>query len=214
MEERFSSKKKKNTQNWEGISLKEAMKKPYFYVALLCIYLTGMALQSVNGVSSAHMKDCGIDTDSIANLLSLMSLVLMFSKMSTGFCFDRFGLRATLLFCVSCGAIAITMLALVSNTLMAAIYSVIIPFALPLETIMLPLIAMDLFGHYSYSKIMGIFVSVNTFGYATGTPLMNVMFDLTGTYRSTMLVLVAILICVGITMQFVITAARKTRTAA
>jgi len=61
---------------------------------------------------------------------------------------------------------------------------------------------------------MGIFVSVNTFGYATGTPLMNVMFDLTGTYRSTMLVLVAILICVGITMQFVITAARKTRTAA
>jgi len=149
MEERFSSKKKKNTQNWEGISLKEAMKKPYFYVALLCIYLTGMALQSVNGVSSAHMKDCGIDTDSIANLLSLMSLVLMFSKMSTGFCFDRFGLRATLLFCVSCGAIAITMLALVSNTLMAAIYSVIIPFALPLETIMLPLIAMDLFGHYS-----------------------------------------------------------------
>ncbi|MBQ6798271.1 MAG: MFS transporter [Oscillospiraceae bacterium] len=214
MEDRFSAKKKKNTQNWEGISLKEAMKKPYFYVALLCIYLTGMALQSVNGVSSAHMKDCGIDPDSIANLLSLMSLVLMFSKMSTGFCFDRFGLRATLLFCVSCGAVAISMLAMVSNTLMAAIYSVIIPFALPLETIMLPLIAMDLFGHRAYSKIMGIFVSVNTFGYATGTPLMNLMFDLTGTYRPTMLVLVVILIGVGITMQFVITAARKTRTAA
>ena len=213
MGERWSTKKHKKEDHWEGISLKEAMRKPYFYMALLCIYLTGMALQSINGVSSAHMRDCGIDTDSIANLLSLMSLVLMASKMSAGFCFDRFGLRATLLFCVSCGVVAISCLAMVSNTLMAAIYSVIIPFALPLETIMLPLIAMDLFGHHSYSKIMGIFVSVNTFGYATGAPIMNLMYDLTGTYRPTMLVMAGTLAVVGITMQFVITAARKVRAA-
>ena len=213
MGERFTQKKKKKkAQYWDGITLKEAMKKPYFYVALLCIYLTGMALQSINGVSSAHMKDSGIDTDSIANLLSLMSLVLMASKMSAGFSYDRFGLRATLLICVSCGVVAISCLAMVSNTLMAAIYSVIIPFALPLETIMLPLIAMDLFGQKSYSKIMGIFVSVNTFGYATGAPIMNLMYDLTGTYRPTMLVMAGTLAVVGATMQFVITAARKART--
>lgn len=210
LEERWTTKKRKKS-SWDGISLQEAMKKPYFYISLLCVYLTGMALQSINGVSSAHMRDCGIDPASVANLLSLMSLVLTISKMSTGFLFDRFGLRATLLFCVSCGIFAITCLALVSNTLMAAIYSVVIPFALPLETIMLPLIAMELFGGKSYSKIMGLFVSLNTFGYATGGPIMNLIFDRTGTYRITMLAMVGILIVVGIVMQFVITIARKNR---
>jgi len=143
--------------------------------------------------------------------LSLMSIVLMFSKMSTGFLFDRFGLRTTLLFAVCCGCVAITCLSNVSGTLLATLYSLIVPFAFPLETIMLPLIAMDLYGSHSYSKIMGLIVSVNTFGYSVGGPIMNMVFDRTGTYSKVMLVFVAILAAVGVTMQFVITAAHKER---
>ena len=77
----------------------------------------------------------------------------MASKIGTGFCFDRFGLRATMLICYLCGLISMTTLALVSNTFMAGVYSCISPFALPLETIILPLIAKDLFGYHSYSQI-------------------------------------------------------------
>ena len=135
----------------------------------------------------------------------------MASKIGTGFCFDRFGLRATMLICYLCGLISMTTLALVSNTFMAGVYSCISPFALPLETIILPLIAKDLFGYHSYSQIMGLIVSVNTLGYATGAPIMNLMYDLTGTYRPTMLVMVGLMAAVAITMQFVITAAHKYR---
>ena len=61
-------------------------------------------------------------------------------------------------------------------------YAVAASFALPMETVMLPIIAGDLFGDRSYAKIMGIVVSVNTAGYAVGTPLTNWVFDRTGSY--------------------------------
>jgi sugar phosphate permease len=202
---------KRSEDNWEGLSLKEAMRKPYFYVMMVCVFLTGLILQSICGISSAHMKDNGINTDSIATILSLSSLILMASKIGTGICFDRFGLRTTMMICYFCSLVSLTMLALVSNDLMAALYSIFNPFALPLETIMLPLIAKDLFGYHSYSQIMGLVVSVNTLGYATGGPIMNLMYDLTGTYRPTMLVMVGIMVVVAIAMQFVITAAHKCR---
>ena len=211
MGQRWSTKKHKKEDHWEGISLEAPIKKPYFYISLFCIFCTGMAIQAANGISSAHMKDCGIPNDTIANLLSMMSLILLFSKMGTGYLFDRFGLRKTFLFCILCGCIALTSLAFASTPLVAAMYSIVIPFAFPLETIMLPLIAMDLYGHHSYSKIMGLFVSFNTMGYAVGGPIMNLVFDRTGTYRSIIMVMVGILAAVGIVMQFVITAARKAR---
>ena len=49
-------------------------------------------------------------------------------------------------------------------------YGILSALALPLETIMLPLIAQDLFQGPQYNKMLGIIVSVNTAGYAVGTP--------------------------------------------
>ena len=210
-----NAKKKATASNtnkeWIGLSFKEAIRKPYFWLALVCVYLTGMILQSTGGVSSAHMKDCGVDPTAIAAILSVHSLILMASKIGTGFCFDKLGLRRTMLICYCCGIVSIIMLAMVSNTFMAGFYSCLSPFALPLETIMLPLIAKDLFGYHSYSQIMGLVVSINTLGYATGAPLMNLMYDLTGTYRPTMLVMAGLMVIVLITMQFAITAAHRER---
>lgn len=215
MEAKANAKKKAAAKtpgnDWIGITMKEAARKPYFYLALFCVFLTGLILQSTCGVSSAHMKDCGIDPTAIAAILSMQSLILMASKIGTGFSFDKFGLRVTMTICYICSLIAITCLALASNTMMAAIYSLVIPFALPLETIMLPLIAKDLFGYHSYSQFMGLFVSVNTLGYATGAPIMNLIYDITGTYRSAMLIMVGIMAVIGITMQFVIGAAHRER---
>ena len=48
---------------------------------------------------------------------------------------------------------------------------------------MLPLIAGDLFGEKEYSKLLGVFVSVNTAGYALGPLVSNLCFDAIGTYK-------------------------------
>ena len=93
----------------------------------------------------------------------------------------------------------------------AMIYSVFSSLALPLETIMLPIYASDLFGERSYEKILGIFVSVNVTGYALGAPIVNLCFDKIGTYKPILIVCAAIMLTVTVVMQFVISKAHKIR---
>lgn len=196
-------------KEWAGISTADAVRKPWFYLCLVCVFLTGMLLQSITGVASAHMLDRGISPAVMAAAVSVHSIVLTLSKMYTGFSFDRFGLRITMLWCSICAVAGIAMLALVSSGPMAFAAEILTSFALPLETIMLPLIAKDLFGQRDYPTLMGLLVSCNTLGFAVGTPLMNLFFDLTGSYTNVMLVLCAVMIAAAVTMQLVITAAHK-----
>jgi predicted MFS family arabinose efflux permease len=93
----------------------------------------------------------------------------------------------------------------------AMIYSVFSSLALPLETIMLPIYASDLFGEKSYEKILGIFVSVNTAGYALGAPVVNLCYDGLGTYSPILVICSCIMLLITVVMQFVISKAHRVR---
>ena len=203
--------KKQLGRDWSGISTEEAFHSPYFYVCAVCVFLTGMLLHATGNVSAAHMEDRGISTAVITNVSSISALVLLFSKMFTGYSFDRFGLRVTMTMCNVFAVIAIVTLAFVEGPVTAYTASVFKSLSLPLETIMLPLIAAELFGRKSYAHIMGLLVSFNTLGYAVGGPVINLAYDLTGTYVPVMLALGGVMIAVSIAMQFCISTAHKIR---
>ena len=208
-------KKKPRGEGWVGISFEDASKKPYYYVALVGIFLTGMVLQGVNGASAAHMKDVGLDAGYVATVLSVHSIALMVFKFSTGIMYDKFGLRVTMIVCDVTALVVMVFLAMVSNTptgmVYAMIYGIFSSLALPLETIMLSLITSDLFGNKSFDKILGIIAALNTTGYAVGAPLMNWCYDAFGTYVPFIWVCVGIMAVVTVIYQFVITAAQKQR---
>jgi len=208
-------KKKKRGRSWVGISYSEAVRKPYFYAAAVCILLTGMILQGVTGVSAAHMKDAGIDTAFTATMVSVSLLLLTGSKFLSGFLYDKFGLRTTMSICSLSAVATMFVLAFVSATftgkVLAVLYTVFSAIALPLETVMLPLYAADLFGDKDYDKIMGLFVSFNMAGYALGAPLVNLGFDIVGSYTPVLIILGVIMAIVLIALQFVISAAHKTQ---
>ena len=208
-------KKKRRGVSWIGIDYRTAVRKPYFYAALVGIFLTGMVLQGVNGASAAHMKDVGLDAGYVATVLSIHSLSLMAFKFLAGVSYDRFGLRFTLIMCHVAAIVTMVVLALVTNTpegrVMAMIYSVFSSMALPLETIMLSLITTDLFGYKSFDKILGIVAALNVAGYAVGTPLINWCYDAFGTYVPFIWACVGIMAVVALIYQFAITAAGKER---
>ncbi len=210
--------KKPKKPVWNGITFAEAVRKPYFYGAAACIFLTGAALQGVTGISSAHFTDVGIDAGYLATTVSIHSLALAGAKFLTGFLHDKLGLRVTLIYCHIAGIIAFVCLALsnpsASGKTLAMIYSVFSSLALPLETIMLPLITGDLFGQASYAKMLGIFVSVNTAGYAVGAPLTNLVFDLSGSYAPVLYVLSGVLVLTMVGFLVILKVADKERAAA
>lgn len=210
-------KKKAKGTAWAGIPYETAIKKPYFYAAAVCIFLTGAALQGVNGISAAHMTDRGLDAGYMATVMSAHSLALAGAKFLTGFIHDRIGLRKTILYCQAAAIVAFVTLALANPTpegmAMAMVYGVVSSLALPLETIMLPLIASDLFGQMSFAKMMGIFVSVNTAGYAVGAPIANLIFDTVGSYTPVLIGLAVIMLSVTVVFQRLLTVAEKERSA-
>ena len=205
------AKNKRKGRDWIGIDAHDAFRKPYFYFCAVGVFLTGVILQSVTGVASAHMRDQGLSPEVVAAAMSIGSLCLTAAKMFTGFTFDKFGLRISMGICSVCAVSCIFLLAFVSSAPMAWIYQILAAFGLPLETIMLPLIATELFGHKSYAFLMGLMLSFNTLGYAVGAPIMNWFFDKTGTYTGVMVVMAVMMIFVAILMQLVISAAHKVR---
>ena len=182
----------------EGISWEKARRSRFFYCAALAVFLTGMILQAVNGVSAAHMRDVGLPPELIAGIFSFYSIALAGCKVLCGFLYDRLGLRRLLLICETAAVAAIGMLIITAPTqsgkTAAMIYGILSAMAMPLETVMLPLITTDLFGECSYEKMLGIMVSANTAGYALSTPLINLCYDTLGTYIPAFITLVILMI--------------------
>lgn len=207
------TRKKASTGGWVGIRYSEAVKKPYFYGAAICIFFTGLILQGMSGVAIPHLNDVGMDASYVATMLSFGSLALAASKFFTGFIFDRCGLKTTMNICLTASVLVMIVLTLVTNSvfgrILAVAYGVLSSIALPLETIMLPLYASALFGQRSFDKILGLFVSINTAGYAVGTPIVNWCFDSFGSYRPAFIASGIVMLIVAVSLQFVFKAAEK-----
>lgn len=207
--------KKPKGNTWEGITFAEALRKPYFYIACVCIFCTGAVLQSVSGVSNAHIKDTGLSPEFAATIISIHSLSLAAFKFLTGVMYDKKGLKFTMLVCDAAAVVMILLLAMVSATAEGKVfafgYAILSGLALPLETIMLPLIAGDLFGEKEFGKMLGIFVSVNTAGYAVGPLVSNLCFDAIGTYTPVFFVYGALMVGVTVAFMFALKKAKATQ---
>jgi MFS family permease len=208
-----AAKKKSRGKSWTGITLAEALRKPYFYGAAICVFVTGMGLQGITGIAGTHLKDVGIDKGLVATILSTHSVVLCGSKFLAGFSYDKLGLRKTLLICEFCGVCSFVALALSGSssagTALAFAWSALAALSLPLETVLVPLIAADLFGDKEFAKIMGIFVSVNTAGFAFGTPTANAIFDIFGTYTPALYIIAGAMLAIMVGFWFIINASEK-----
>ena len=66
-----------------------------------------------------------------------------------------------------------------------------------------------MFGGKDYSKIMGIFTSVSVMGYAFGSPVLNLIYDLSGSYRKALFCLGVMMFFIMISMQMLIGKAEK-----
>lgn len=157
-----------------------------FLLLAVCVFLTGFVLQGITGVAAAHMRDIGISSSWVSTALSIHMVVLTCSKFLTGFLYDRFGLRAVVLVDVSGAVLVSFMLAFMTGgtlgVFFAIAYGVLSALALPLETVMLPIYAREFYGEARFSRMLGVLVSVNTAGYALGSPCLNLVFDKTGSY--------------------------------
>ena len=211
------AKKKARGAIWTGIEFSQVKKKAYFYLAFLFILLTGISMQSVGTISVVYMEDLGFNARFVATTATVSSLVLTFAKILMGFTYDKKGLRFTLVFSQLCVIIGFLLKAILNMSgvgtlgMVCAMTATILgTIALPLETVMIPLISNDLFGTASYDKVLGIFYSANSLGLCLGSPLCDLYRDLTGgSYASCYWFFIGLMAVVLVGFQLVILAAHK-----
>lgn len=205
--------KKSRGVTWSGFDYQAAKHRPFFYAAVGCVSLTGFILQGISGVYAAHMKDVGLRPEHVATIVSVFSLALTGSKILIGLLYDRRGLRTVLVVCQSATVLAFLAMVFLNDSLLGIAlgvgFAILYALALPLETLVIPLIANDLFGAVSYDKILGILSAANYIGYAFGAPMMNLCYDSFGSYKPVFLVFSGLMIPIGIVFQFAIRSAYR-----
>lgn len=207
--------KREQGGKWIGMDYPTAIRQKYFWIMTVCIFITGFMLQGITGIAAAHLEDVKMDAGLIKTVLSIGSIALTASKFLTGFIYDRTGLRFTVALCSVAAVITMFSLATAGNgafgQIAAFLYAVLSSLALPLETIMLPIFAADLFGEKAFDKILGVFVSANTVGFALGSFFVNLVFDIFGSYVPAFLVCGVLMMIVSVAMQIVIEQSRNYR---
>lgn len=208
-----AAKKKARGRSWDGVTYEFAKKQPYFYLTAGIILMTGFILQSIASVYAAHVQDVGLGADFAANIVSIFALSMVVTKILVGALYDHFGLRVITLLCHCATTISFLLMAFLQASdfgkIQAILFAVLFALAIPLETLVIPLIVNDLFGAASYDKILGICIAMNYIGYSIGCPLVNLGYDIIGSYSPILLVFGLLMIPTCVVFQLIISAAQK-----
>lgn len=176
-------KKERKETEWEGFEYASLAKKPAYYIVI--ISLAAYALMSVSPISTPHYKDIGFTGEFIALSLSIGSIGLAASKILVGIIYDRWGLKIAVNLCLFTALAAKLILFILTAEMkaLAITYTVLISVATPLETVMISIIVLDLFGKKSFNKALAITTSLFTIGHALNAPLLNLPYDFMGNYN-------------------------------
>ncbi len=208
-EEEKQTKAKKTV--WEGFEYEELKRKPYFYIVVGCLFVS--CLFSLYSIATPYYTDIGFDSSVVALTMSVFSVGLIFSKILAGIIYDKCGLRVAVNMCLLADIVSKILIMVVTVTAtgkaLAIAQSALKAVAMPIETVMVSIIVLDLFGQKSFNKALAIVTSVFTVGQAINQPFLNLPFDILGNYwisfiSSTIASVIAIVL-----MNFAISAVRK-----
>ena len=183
----------------------------FLVFVVACVFLCNALLMGINSVYAAHMRDVGLNNDVVTWATSTLSVMLILSKTSVGVIFDKWKLRAVLIICQMATILGFALMTLMNaqtNTL-AIIFAMIFPFALPLETIVGPLIVEELFDKEEFTKVLGYTSAASSIGFAVGPLLVNKVYDVTGTYLPAIYFCMGLMAVIMIAFQIAITVAHK-----
>ena len=190
---------KANKKKEYGTPLKELMKQKRFYGAVIPIFISGFILTGISEVASPLYHDVGFTAEYITLLGTVASLSLTASKMTLGVLSDKFGTKRSMYVCFTAALLSMFALSIIDGStfgkVLAMLKSCIGQLATPLETIMLPLLAMAMFDKRDFAKMLGILNAASRAGIALAGPLFNLCFDKLGSYN--LAIYVSLVLIVG-----------------
>ena len=146
-------------------------------------FLSSFSLYLAFYVIVPHVQDCGLSASQAASLQSIMLLSMAVAKLLIGGLSDKIGGKNVTLLCMVTSVLGLWLLSSVSNMVNGALAVAIFSAGLPLTTLTIPLLNMQLFGYRAHDTATGLFMSIVAVGGMVATPVCNIAYDLLGSYR-------------------------------
>jgi MFS family permease len=144
-----------------------------------------------------HARDSGIPAIQAAGVLSTIGAVSMLGRLVSGFVIDRRGSKTVMGVCFLLLLADLVWLQFADRLWMLYLFGAVYGLAHGgFFTAISPLVA-EWFGIHSHGTLFGIVACFGTTGGAVGPLLAGYLFDLSGTYRSTFLLLTALALVAG-----------------
>lgn len=168
----------------EGLILKEAVRKPSFYLMCVLGLLIGGGVNAVQGTYGAYIgSDLGFGTVFASGVVSFLYVVNTIAKVPLGMMIDKIGVRRVVnICCLGMIGASISLIFLSKGYPTAYVFAACHGIGNILFTVPAPLIAPAIFGTKDVTTLTGVFMACMFFGSAVGSPLSNLVYDITGSY--------------------------------
>ena len=166
-----------------GIPFKQACRTASFWLILIAETLWGLSIIPIVATMPTYLNDKGFDPLFVSGVvMATLYAMSAVSKLGLGVISDKMGVSVMVCVVGGAGAVATLLLATVSGHEWAIVSSLFMGVAFSCMTIPVPVLTNSIFGNMDYGTLVGVFTAVLTLAGALGTPLVNLVFDLTGTY--------------------------------
>lgn len=185
-----------------GVTLKQAIRYPRFYIVMACTFCIGFLTNPVYTNVSPQIVDAGYTSELASSVISLLFIILAISKIVLGQIYDSVGFRRTLCICFSANIIGIILLLGANGPGWYWAFAVIFAISLPLETLIMPFFVSEFFGEKEFPTFLGIALALNSLGLGIGNPVMSGFFDHYGSYREGLMLFLVVSIAVFCLLLF------------
>ncbi len=187
-----------------GLTLAEAVKKPYFYMTAVVFLIVGASCTGVMGNTAAYVTDLGYEYSFASVVASIVTGSLAIGKLAMGVIFDKLGAQKAATISLAGFVFSFTMYTFAHSKLILLAGVGIIGFGLSFASVAYSIVVQDLFGRKDYSNIYGKFTVLSSRGAAAINPLMATIYDKTGSFVPgwTALIVTSVICIVMVNMAF------------
>lgn len=166
------TKTKKKVSQWTGFTMAQLKKSPAYYLLAGCAFLSIFMLTSTTLNLVPYFVENGLTNTDASALYGTMMLVLSLVKLLVGYLCDLISTKRMTLVCHIAAIGGLLMLLLLPKDNYVAMLGalLVLDFAMPITTLIFPLLSVELFGYQAQNQFIGLIMAmVSAASIFTGT---------------------------------------------
>lgn len=178
----------KGNENLPGMTIKEAMTTPAFWLLSVMVLFMASALQGVGIHTAPLLSDLGLVPAMVALILAIDGVLGIVGRVGAGFLFDRFFAPYAAFFIFGIAAVSAYAFFGFPGAMVAIVATFFITIGSGAESDFIGYMVGRYFGLKNYGQIFGAIYAMFMVGIAVGPLLFGIAYDVWGDYKMSFLI--------------------------